>query len=180
MTKTKKEQAPIKYDLACGQNKQEGFIGVDYVKADGVDIVCDLEQFPWKFAKDNSTDELFVSHYVEHTKDLIKFMDECYRILKPGGKLTILAPYYSSMRCWQDPTHVRAISEATFLYFNREWRTNNKLDHYKIKSDFDFSYGYNMTQDWATRSEESRAFAVRHYINVVNDIQVVLTKRDPQ
>ena len=31
----------------------------------------------------------------------------------------IWAPYYTSMRCWQDPTHTRAISEATFLYANK-------------------------------------------------------------
>lgn len=173
-----KQSKTIKYDLACGQNKQEGFIGVDYVKAKGVDIVADLTKFPWKFAKDNSADELFVSHYVEHTPDLIKFMDECYRILKPGGTMTVLAPYYSSMRCWQDPTHVRAISEATFLYFNKQWRTDNKLDHYKIKSDFDFTYGYNMAPEWASRNEEAKMFAIRHYINVVNDIQVVLTKKE--
>lgn len=177
MKKQKKDQ-PIKYDLACGQNKQEGFIGVDI--AGDADIKADLTQFPWKFAKDNSADELFVSHYIEHTPNLIKFMDECFRILKPGGKLTIIAPYYTSMRCWQDPTHLRAISEATFLYFNKTWRSDNRLDHYNIKSDFDFQYGYAWTPDWANRNEESRTFALRHYWNVVNDIQVILTKKDPQ
>lgn len=173
-----KKQEVIKYDLACGQNKQEGFIGVDI--AGDCDIKFDLTKFPWKFAKDNSVDELFVSHYIEHTPDLIKFMDECHRILKPGGKLSIVAPYYSSMRCWQDPTHLRAISEATFLYFNKGWRDQNRLDHYPIKSNFDFSYGYNFSPEWATRSEEARNFALRHYMNVVNDIQVVLTKNAPE
>jgi hypothetical protein len=174
--KQKKEPKLIRLDLACGDNKQEGFTGVDIAKTPAVDIIADLEQFPWTFAKDNSVDEIFCSHYVEHTPDLIKFMDECWRILKVDGKMTVFAPYYSSIRAWQDPTHKRAISESTFLYFNREWMKQNKLEHYGIKSNFNFSYGYLVSPEWANRSEEARNFAIRNYINVVTDIQVTLTK----
>lgn len=169
---------PFKLDIACGQTRPEGFYGVDIAKGENVDMVYDLEKFPWPFP-DNSVDEATCSHYIEHTKDIIKFMDEVYRILKPGAKALIRAPYYNSVRAWQDPTHTRVISEATFLYYNREWRVNNKLDHYPIKSDFDYGFGYDFMPDWAMRSEEAKAFAVRHYTNVVADIQVVLTKREP-
>ena len=173
MVKTEK---PLKLNLACGQNKVEGFVGVDIAKTEVTDMIMDLEKYPWKF-KDNSVEEIFCSHYIEHTTDLIKFMDELFRILKVGGKATIIAPYYNSIRATQDPTHKRAISEATFLYFNKDWRKLNKLDHYKIKSDFDYTYGYAFTPEWANRSEESRNFAVIHYTNVIMDIQVVLTKK---
>jgi len=166
----------VRIDLACGQNKQPGFIGIDIAQVDGVDKVMDLEVFPWDI-ESNSVDEIFCSHYVEHTPDLIKFMEECYRILKPGGTMKVISPYYTSMRCWQDPTHKRAISEATFLYFNKNWRELNKLTHYNINCDFDYSYGYDWSQDWITRSPVARAFAVKHYNNVVNDIHVVLTKK---
>lgn len=166
----------LKLDLACGQNKRAGFTGVDIAKGKGVDIVHNLEKYPWPF-KANSVDEVNISHYIEHVHDLVKFMNELYRVMKPGAQCSVVAPYYSSMRAWQDPTHVRAISEASFLYFNKEWRQNNRLDHYKIAADFDFSYGYALNPEWQNRSEESRAFAIQHYINVVSDIQVVLTKR---
>jgi len=104
-------------------------------------------------------------------------MEEVYRILKPGGKIKVIAPYYNSMRAWQDPTHKRAISEATFLYFNKGWRDTNKLDHYDITSDFDFVYGYDMVNEWAMKNEESRNFAIKHYTNVISDIHVTLTKK---
>jgi hypothetical protein len=104
-------------------------------------------------------------------------MHELYRIMKVGAKCSIIAPYYASMRCWQDPTHTRAISESTFLYYNKDWRIMNKLDHYPIHCDFDFAYGYDLTPDWAARSEDARNFAIRHYINVVNDIHVTLTRK---
>ena len=60
----------MKLDIACGQNKQKGFTGVDIAPGNGVDIVWDLEQFPWTPFKDNSVEEFYVSHYAEHTKDL--------------------------------------------------------------------------------------------------------------
>jgi SAM-dependent methyltransferase len=166
---------PFRLDVACGSNKMPGFFGVDIAGKD-VDVTWDLEKFPWPFP-DNSVDEIVCNHYIEHTKDLIAFMNELYRIMVPGGSALIRAPYYNSMRAWQDPTHTRAISEATFLYYNKDWREANKLDHYPIKCDFDYSYGYDFTPDWAMRSEESKAFAVRHYTNVVMDIQAVLIKK---
>lgn len=166
----------LKLDLACGQSKTEGYFGVDIFPGEKVDAVVDLEQFPWPI-ESNSAEEIVCSHYVEHTSDLMKFMNEVYRILKPGGKIKIIAPYYTSMRCWQDPTHKRAISDATFLYYNKQWREINKLDHYPITCDFDFTYGYDMDQTWAGKHDEARNFAIAHYWNIVNDIHVVLTKR---
>jgi SAM-dependent methyltransferase len=166
----------VKLDIACGQNKQEGFIGIDQCVLPNVDIVHNLELFPWPI-ESNSIDEARCVHYIEHTSDLIAFMEELYRILKPNAQCTLSAPYYSSIRAWQDPTHKRAISEASFLYFNKNWREQNKLDHYNIKCDFDFSYGYVLTPAWSTRSDEARNFAITHYINVISDIQVILTKK---
>ena len=65
----------------------------------------------------------------------------------------------------------------TFLYYNKQWRIDNKLSHYPIKSNYDFTYGYAFAPHWQTRSEEARNFALIHYINVVTDIQVMLTKK---
>jgi predicted SAM-dependent methyltransferase len=166
----------LKLDIACGQAKQPGFVGVDIAASPNVDVVHDLEQFPWPFEQ-SSVDEVFCSHYIEHTGDLIKFMNELYRIMKPGAKARIIAPYYTSIRCWQDPTHKRAISEATFMYFHREWRDRNGLNHYPITADFDFVYALMLEPEWAKAAEEARKFAIRHYWNAVRDIHVELTKK---
>jgi hypothetical protein len=174
--KYKKENKAIKLNIACGQNKLDGFIGIDKIKTDATDFILDLETYPWPI-DDNSVEEILCSHYLEHVRDLISFVDEIYRIMKQGAKATIIAPYYANMRAFQDPTHVRSICEATMLYFNKGWRDSQKLDHYGIKSDFDFTYGYSVSPDWSNRSEDARAFAMRHYINVINDIHIILTKR---
>ena len=169
----------LKINLACGNNKIEDFYGIDLIKTDAADISMDLEQYPWDIESE-CAEELMCVHYVEHVTDLIKFMDEAYRILKPEGKFKVIAPYYTSIRCWQDPTHKRAISEATFLYFNKTWRIANKLEHYGIKCDFDYQYGYDIQNDWANREENARNFAISHYWNVINDIHVTLVKRKPE
>ncbi len=180
----------INLDIACGQNKQPGYVGIDWAATDGVDMVHDLTVYPWPI-ESASVGQAFCSHYIEHipmvevqahghaAQDaLLAFFDELHRIVAPGGQVTIIAPYYASMRCWQDPTHRRAISEATFLYANKGWREANKLDHYRVGADFDFSYSYTVDQNWAARNEEARGFAFRYYLNAINDIQVTLTRRE--
>ena len=179
----------LKLDLGCGQNKQVGFTGVDIKKIKGVDVVHDLFKFPWPF-KDESISEIFCSHFFEHVPARLRalMMDEIYRILvsphedgsgnNVHGRCTFITPYYSSMRAIQDYTHEwPPICEGSFLYFNKSWREQNKLDHYDIHCDFDFSYGYVINQPFIQKHEEARAFAVTHYINSISDIQVVLTKR---
>jgi SAM-dependent methyltransferase len=48
----------------------------------------------------------------------MRFMDEVWRILKPGGEFIIGLPYAGSPGFWQDPTHINGCSEATWLYFD--------------------------------------------------------------
>jgi hypothetical protein len=195
-TKATKTDEPLRLSLACGDNKPEGFKGVDIAKTKSADYVQNLLVFPWDQFKNNSVDEIECSHFVEHIPHgdgyhdpFFQFFDEIYRILKPAefdpsnpniptkGFARITCPYYSSMRAWQDPTHQRAISEASFLYLNKQWRVDNKLDHYPVECDFDFTYGYVLTPEWQNRSQEAQTFAIQHYKNVVSDIQVILTKR---
>ncbi|TSC51858.1 MAG: type 11 methyltransferase [Parcubacteria group bacterium LiPW_41] len=165
----------MKLDIACGQNKREGFKGVDIISGPGVDFVWDLEQFPWEPFKDNSIEEVHISHYAEHTKDLMKFMNEVWRICENGAKVTILGPYYTSIRAWQDPTHTRALSEATWQYFSKDWRVMNKLDHYPIHSDFSVEKIMAFfNPPWDKKSDEAKQFAQMHYFNAVSDILVEL------
>ena len=42
-----------KLDIGCGRGKPDGYIGIDMLDFDGVDIVWNLENFPWPL-EDNS------------------------------------------------------------------------------------------------------------------------------
>jgi len=191
----KKVKELVRLDLGCGQRKQPGFTGVDIVKMPGVDIVHDLWKFPWPF-EDESVDEIFVSHVIEHVPDLIKFMTEVHRILKMGGKGKIIAPYYNSVRCWQDPTHLKAISENAFLYYLRHWREINGLDHYGIHTNFKINFEFYPNQEFIAQNKmafEGKTvpnwpsvagqsvyfplqFALKYMTNVVDDIIVHIEK----
>lgn len=180
-----KEYSFPKLDLGCGQVPREGFTGVDIVKTGKAVIACNLMQFPWVDSEDSgfatgSVEEVHCSHFFEHVPGPLRmaFMDELYRVLKDNAKATFITPYYSSMRAVQDPTHAwPPICEATYLYFNKSWRDANKLDHYPVSCDFDFTYGYAIDPTWAVRAHDAQAFGLKHYMNTAGDIQVTLTKR---
>jgi hypothetical protein len=177
----------IKVNIACGQQKIEGYLGIDKIKTESTDIVHDLFEFPWPF-EDNSIYEFNCEHFVEHIpiqlKDgsfgLNRFMEEVWRCLTDKGTIRITCPYYTSMRAWQDPTHTRAITDVTFLYFNKKHAEAMKVDHYSaMKCNFEpVSRTYGITPDWEGAAEEARQWAMNHYFNVVADIAFVLRKID--
>jgi predicted SAM-dependent methyltransferase len=177
----KPKKALLKLDLGCGDNVREGFLGVDFVKTPSVKYVHDLFTFPWPF-KESSVEEAHLSHFFEHVpaKTRPRFMDELFRVLAPDGKVTVITPYFNSVRATQDYTHEwPPISPNSFLYFNRKWREDNKLTHghYQMKCDFDFQYGYALQGVWPSKSEETRNFAILHYCEVISDLHTTLTSR---
>ena len=167
----------MKLDLACGQRTTLGFQGVDICPGPGVDFVVDLDKTPWPWKK-NSVDEIVCHQYIEHTKDLMKFMNEVWRILKPGAIATMTAPYHSSIKAWQDPTHVRAISEYTFLYYKKDWRERCALTHYPIVADFDVEWNVEWNEDFVGKPPQEQAFALKHFVNSADHIWVKLRKRN--
>lgn len=121
----------VKIDLGCGESKQPGFIGVDIRNLPGVDIVQDLESFPWVIP-DECAELVIASHLVEHINParggFLKFMDEVWRILMPNGVFMLSTPYAGSPGYWQDPTHVNPCNEVTWAYFDpMEPRSNGLL-----------------------------------------------------
>jgi len=77
----------ITLDIGCGNNKTNGTIGLDRVRTDGVDILCDIEQsLP---LKSGTIDKIIASHVLEHMGDVIKTLEEIHRVLKMGGSLLL-------------------------------------------------------------------------------------------
>ena len=130
-----KAKAGIRLDIACGANKQGAdWVGIDIQKLPGVDIVHDIETYPWPLP-DSCVLISVASHIVEHINPakfgFINFMNEIWRITKPGGQLAIATPYAGSLGYYQDPTHVNPCNEVTWSYFDPEdVRTGGQL--YKI------------------------------------------------
>ena len=109
----------VRFDLGCGNNKQDGFIGVDIRKCPAVDIVQDLEKFPWPIPS-NCARSIVISHYWEHItpRNTLNFMAELHRICTPKANIFISGPYGMEFRYVQDPTHCNPTNEATFFYWD--------------------------------------------------------------
>jgi len=171
--KIKTFSRPLKLNLASGQTLRDGFLNVD-IDHRIADIQWDLEKHPWPF-EENSVSHVYCSHFIEHVKDLIEFMNDLYTACNHGAKVLFVAPYYSHVRAVQDPTHVRCISEQLFQYFNANWRKAMSLEHYPIKCDFRMvSVQYTWERAWIDKPIADRIYAHTHYNNVIRDIAVLL------
>lgn len=123
----KENNLGINLDIGCGDNKQPGFVGMDIRPGPAVDIVQDLEKFPWPLP-DECVSLAVASHVVEHINPhgftFVNFMNEVWRVLKPGGKFMIAVPYAGSQGYFQDPTHCNPCNEVTWAYFDPMDRSN--------------------------------------------------------
>jgi SAM-dependent methyltransferase len=113
-------------DIGCGSNKMQSFIGMDCRELPGVDLVHNAEEFPYPFSND-SLSVVLCSHLIEHIKPwlTIDFLNEVWRILEVGGQLLLSTPYGGSFGYWQDPTHINGFNEATFMYFDPDFKLYN-------------------------------------------------------
>jgi hypothetical protein len=75
--------------------------------SDHINISHDLEVFPWPWA-DDSIEQLVAIDVFEHLRvdPWWAWLDECWRVLKPSGKLTMRLPAWDNPVTYRDPTHV--------------------------------------------------------------------------
>ncbi len=103
---------PVVVDLGCGGQKQyPANLGLDIFPAPGVDAVADLSgSLP---LADDSVDVIFTVHILEHLIDFLPLVDECHRVLRPGGVLHVMSPWWGHVNAVADPTHVRLLDVQT-------------------------------------------------------------------
>ena len=106
-------------DVGCGVNKTPGAIGIDRNPASRADVVCDLDRFPWPL-RDASFDEVRLIHYIEHAADVVRTIEECHRVLRPGGRMVIETPHYTDFSSYCDPTHRWHLNSFSFRYFGED------------------------------------------------------------
>lgn len=123
------ENDPLKISLGAGTEieEEEGvvWLNTDIVKLPGIDEVHNLMHFPYPF-EDNSADFIkakdIIEHLATHLPDgrntVVAFIEECHRILKPGGTLWIQTPRYDAEFLYIDPTHTRGFHEQSFDFFD--------------------------------------------------------------
>jgi SAM-dependent methyltransferase len=103
---------PVVIDLGCGDTVQyDTNTGVDRRPGKAVAVLADL-RYPLPF-RDSCADGLFAVHVLEHLPDYLPLVAECHRLLRPGGVLHVMAPWWRHVNAVADPTHVRLFDVQT-------------------------------------------------------------------
>jgi len=104
----------LNLDIGCGRRKIPGFIGIDHIPWDGVDIIASIENLPIKTAVCN---KIRCYHVLEHLNHPIQAMEEAWRVLKTEGIYEIQVPHFTGMADHSDITHKRAFSSLSLDHF---------------------------------------------------------------
>jgi SAM-dependent methyltransferase len=113
-------------DLGCGSKKWPGSVGVDISADTDADIVHDLDVFPWPL-EDDAFDQVLMQDVLEHVAEPIRVMDELHRICRPGARIHLRTPHFSSLLAYSDPTHkhyfsgeaIRTLAEPRFAHYTQ-------------------------------------------------------------
>jgi SAM-dependent methyltransferase len=169
----------VKVDIGCGKNKREGFVGVDIINFEGVDVVLDAGKDTWPWAE-GEVEEVWCNHVVEHltAQQRVHFVNELYRVLKPGGKATIITPHWASTRAFGDLTHQwPPVCEMWYFYLKKEWRDSQAPHNTEYTCDFDATWGYSLNQAIRSRNLDYQQYAVQWFKEAAEDLITTLTKR---
>ena len=81
----------LRLNLGCGDYALPGFCNVDASYFPGVNQVLSVPPLPWA---DTCVTEIYCGHFLEHLsrQDAAELLDECWRVLVPGGTLGVVVP----------------------------------------------------------------------------------------
>jgi SAM-dependent methyltransferase len=111
-------------DIGCGSAKTPGAVGLDISADTDADIVHDLNVFPYPI-EDGSFDQILLQDVIEHVREPIRVFEELHRIARPGARIQLRTPHFSSVLAYGDPTHrhyfsalaVSSLAEPRFAHY---------------------------------------------------------------
>ncbi len=120
---------PTRMNLGSGKDYRPGWLNVDVLERAGPDLLLDLStplalplHTTTRFGDavdvdSDSMEEIVASNVLEHVADLPGLMSNLLQLLREGGRLLIEVPCEGAPTAWQDPTHVRAMNEHSWVYY---------------------------------------------------------------
>jgi hypothetical protein len=111
------QNSGLTLNLGSGKDRRADCVNAD-IRADvGADWVVDIGA-PMQI--DRQFSKIIANDVLEHIPNLVQAMTNCRDLLEMGGEMHIHVPYDLSHGAWQDPTHVRAFNEKSWVYYC-EW-----------------------------------------------------------
>ena len=125
---------PRQINFGSGKDFKPEFLNIDINDYWSPDVVCDLgkplfaegdpkfesKRFGRVTLARGGFDRLIAFDVLEHIPDLVTAMTNALELLRTGGVFEVKVPYDLSYGAWQDPTHVRAFNERSWLYYT-DW-----------------------------------------------------------
>lgn len=120
---------PERLHIGSGKDYRAGWLNVDILPSAQPDVVIDLAQpheWPMRLSSEtvgevelqaDSLSVIFANNVLEHVPDLPALMGNCLTLLREGGRMEIEVPYEHANTAWQDPTHIRAMNESSWIYY---------------------------------------------------------------
>jgi len=126
----------VNIELGPGNRKKKGYLGIDSVDIEGVDIVFNIEKGV-PFIPDNSVDNYFSNHLLEHIDNYEGLIKEIHRTLKKGGQAEMVVPHFTNSYFYSDYTHKRTFGLFSFDYFcEEEYQLRTKVPNFYTKKRF--------------------------------------------
>ena len=137
-----------KLNLGCGKDIRKGYINLDIFESEGVDVIYDLNKIPYPFP-DNHFEEVLVKGILEFMDDLLKILEELYRICKSKAIIEIRVPAFPSPYSAQNLRIKNFFSYTTFESFKKDGGNDTHFYKPEFKTlERRFIYSYNPKLRW--------------------------------
>ena len=164
----------MKLNLGCGKDIKPDYINLDIVDYGG-NKIHDINTFPYPF-EDNTFEEIYASHVLEHLDNFNKTVIELYRIAKPNCTIIVYAPFFLNTKYFGEPDHKIPFSIRTFD--NYEYIGDRKLKFYeKWKLDHRTNYESVAKFEILEKRFITSHFAVLKWMDFIVNFEPVIYER---
>lgn len=109
----------MKLNIGCGRDYRQGWINIDISKDVEAEFHTDIRISALP-VDDEKAELVYISGVLEQigsNDELIFVMNQCWRVLKPGGQIVIVVPNAKHAIAHRDPMDIRKFTIPTFNYF---------------------------------------------------------------
>lgn len=116
----------MKLNLGAGDDRREGYIGIDLRKALATDILADVRHLPFA---DGVMESVLCYDIIEHLHryDIEPFLREVWRVMAPGGELFIKTPNLHELMLVYMHGEIPGFELERKLYGGQEYPENTHL-----------------------------------------------------
>lgn len=136
-----------KLQIGAGHGFLEGWLNTDYYPIDGRFVYLDAtKRFPYP---DSTFDYIFSEHQIEHLsyRDGEFMLGECFRVLKPGGRLRVCTPNLETVLRLYDPGKTEIQERYIRFAFNRWISKSDESNVVRVINDMFRNWGHQFIYD---------------------------------